>query len=127
MLKFIEKLRDEPTYVRQRYTLGAALLVTGLIAIIWLLSLPAQFANTEEAIPQAGEPSEESAVFQDLIDQTRMQIDRTVRSREEQNGSSEELTVPETSTSTPENTPSTPEEPAEDIIRIATSSASKSE
>lgn len=48
MLKKIEALRKKPKYVRDRFALTGAVSVTALIAVLWLVSLPAQFSEAPE-------------------------------------------------------------------------------
>lgn len=47
LIEHIESLRTQPRSVRNSYALGVALSFTGLIAIVWLISLPSRF---EEAM-----------------------------------------------------------------------------
>lgn len=49
MLKWIEKTRKKPKAVRDQYAFFGALTVTGLIALVWFVSLPSHFADVEVA------------------------------------------------------------------------------
>lgn len=49
MLRKIEALRKQPKHVRNRYAFWIALCATGVIALVWSLSLPARFADESTA------------------------------------------------------------------------------
>lgn len=44
-MDFLERIRQKPPIVRAQYALGIAALVTSIIAVVWLSTLPARFAN----------------------------------------------------------------------------------
>ncbi len=45
MFKKLEKLRQKPRNVRNRYALVGAVLVTSLVTSIWVISMPARFSE----------------------------------------------------------------------------------
>ena len=47
LLRFIEQLRTKPKDVRNRYAFVVASGTTAIIAILWMLTLPAHFAEDE--------------------------------------------------------------------------------
>ena len=47
LLEKIEALRKQPKSVRDRYAFGVATGVTALVAVIWMVSLPARLGNSE--------------------------------------------------------------------------------
>lgn len=50
MLHKIEQLRKKPKHVRDRYAVSGALLVTALVAVIWVASLPSRFNEVPDAM-----------------------------------------------------------------------------
>jgi len=70
MLRKIEQLRKAPKHVHERYALYGAVSVTAVIALVWLVSLPARFEpvvvdTTEEQSASA------SAAWAEITEQFR--------------------------------------------------------
>ena len=47
-MDFLTRLRLKSPLVRAQYAIGTASVVTGIIALVWLSTLPARFADLEE-------------------------------------------------------------------------------
>ena len=76
VLSFIEKLRNEPRYIRERYTFAAAGLVTLMVASIWLLSLPAKFGELSQQanVEESAEKTAEASGLRNFLDKTWAKI-----------------------------------------------------
>ncbi len=59
---FLEHVRSNPESVRTQYALGIAGLVTGIIGIIWVTTIPAKFSKTAQNLES------ETALFHTLGD-----------------------------------------------------------
>lgn len=60
MLTYIEKLRTRPKAVRVQIAFVSAVVVTGVVVLGWLVSLPEQFSNIQTAL-QPGQATAEPA------------------------------------------------------------------
>jgi len=58
MFDYIEKLRAKKPHEKQMIALGTAAVVTGVIAIAWIVTLPYRFSNIQAPAPDADSVSE---------------------------------------------------------------------
>ena len=55
MQKLLRYVRRQPAHVRESFALYAALLVTGLIALLWVVQVPGQLASVQFSLSEEGE------------------------------------------------------------------------
>ena len=58
MFDYIEKLRAKKPHEKQMIALGTAVVITGIIGLGWLATLPYRFANVQAPAPDANSVSE---------------------------------------------------------------------
>ena len=66
MLKKIESLRKRPKHVRNQYAFYGAVLVTGIIIVFWVVSIPAKFQQVEVVQDDSDSDGGFARAFQDL-------------------------------------------------------------
>lgn len=66
ILKWIEKTRKKPKEVRNQYAFFGAVVVTGFIVVLWVVSLPSQLARIEES--KEGDETPKGAFSQFITD-----------------------------------------------------------
>lgn len=52
-MNFLERLKNKPSYVKTQYAFTGAILVTGVIALMWTTTLPARFGAITASIDTA--------------------------------------------------------------------------
>ncbi len=75
MVNFLKYIQSQSPDIKAYYTLGISGMVTGFIAIIWISTLPARFA---EITPNEKQVNENSTGFAELIDDTKDQLGTVV-------------------------------------------------
>lgn len=63
LLNWIEQTRKKPTSVRRRYAFMGAAAVTSIIAITWMISIPAQFNGLSESVEEGQQSASAFAGF----------------------------------------------------------------
>jgi len=76
-MSFLGNLQNKSKETKSQYAFGIASVVTGLIAIVWISTVPAQFAklNIKEATPEEKAPGLDS-----LISDTKSQLGSIIES-----------------------------------------------
>lgn len=152
-MSFLERLREKPSHIKAQYSFFGAFGVTTIVAVFWVTSLPARFAEVSDAKPQAAERATEeqqdegsgSRTLSEILESAEGQVGSAVDSlgeRERFSTSSsvtgarrERATIQattssagaETGTSSSEMGTSSPQEERPRTVLIATTSSEKSE
>lgn len=68
-MQFLEQLRSKQSHVKSQIAFVSAIATTGIIALVWLSTLPAQFSKVSEQIAKEGESQTATAgnAIDDLI------------------------------------------------------------
>jgi len=85
MLRKIESLRKQPKEVRNRHAFVIASIITAVIALVWVLHLPSQFADEEKVAREAAKDQPKSSFVQGFVDlygQAKNSISNTFSSSE---------------------------------------------
>lgn len=56
LLDYLDKVREKPESHRRRVAFGSAVLITGLILLVWLTTLPAKFDTETVASQERNSP-----------------------------------------------------------------------
>lgn len=70
MIEKIESLRKQPKHIRNRYAFWIAASITGIIVLVWGLTLPARFENlneTAEVSEQSEDPGRISQAWDSIV------------------------------------------------------------
>lgn len=98
MYEWLRKLQNQPKAQRQQIAFGGAVCITGIIAMVWLVSLPERLTETNSTTAQTEDASR--PLFGELFSGVREQVGNV-------RGAFAQLQEAETAaTSTPETTAS---------------------
>jgi hypothetical protein len=121
----LEELRKKPRALKEAYALWGSLALTALVALVWTVSLPTRFSETD-ALQVSGE-TQAAGAFSQFLNQIKTNVSETWNQGKTAVSGLESMSSPDQSTSTPASTASTttttssPKGPA---ALIATSSSS---
>ncbi len=76
-MHFIQNLKEKPSYVKSRIAFLTAVSFTGIIAFIWLSTIPARFQNMESFTPEKvdGQEATVSSALDEIISGTKEGFD----------------------------------------------------
>lgn len=87
-MSFLQRLRQKPSYVKSQIAFIGALFITGIVAFVWVMSLPARFekvgADTEGTL-------DEPTFFENAFSRTRDQLGSVVSSIQNEEGEEGEI------------------------------------
>jgi len=100
----LEELRKKPKAIRNLYAFWGAVILTGIIALVWVLSLFAKFDKIET--PSFKETNETTGAFSQFIEKTKQRF-LNDESEADQSSVFEETAATTTSSETASSTEST--------------------
>ncbi len=81
-MSLLEHMHNKPHYVRRHYALLISFIITGIIAGIWVTTLPSRFAE-RPLTPKLPEKSEEVRELGDLLKDTKSQLGTVIETQKE--------------------------------------------
>ena len=79
-MSFLERIRQKPRAVRTQYAFFTSLMVTGLVAVVWLTSLPERFNQAEIATTESAESAQTFSEFSQVFSAARDTVANTIDS-----------------------------------------------
>jgi hypothetical protein len=85
MMEFLDRIRRKPPHVRAHYAFGSALFFTGVIALVWVTTLPTRLSTISNTIQEGNIPEAGSAQigFDNLLQNMGEGLQDTLNTEEE--------------------------------------------